>query len=105
LAANGNLTGTPSATGDFDFTVRATDAFTFTGSRAYSVTISAEMSTLDLSVPVVYITQATQTQAFDVPLVKNRNGLLRAFVIANEANSETPDVRVRRAPSPPPGTS
>jgi hypothetical protein len=50
---------------------------------------------LDLTVPAVYITQATQTQAFDVPLVKDRSGYLRAFVIASQANSTTPQVRVR----------
>jgi hypothetical protein len=93
LAANGSLTGTPSSAGDFNFTVRATDALAYTGTRAYSINVSA--STLDLTVPVVYITQATQTQAFDVPLVADRNGLLRAFVVANQANSATPSVRVR----------
>jgi hypothetical protein len=50
---------------------------------------------LDLSVSFVYITQSTQTPAFNVPLVKDRNGFLRAFVLANGANSTTPPVRVR----------
>jgi hypothetical protein len=65
----------------------------FTGSRAYSVTVAG--GGLDLTVPTVYVTQATQTQAFDVPLVKDRNGYLRSFVIASQANSATPQVRVR----------
>jgi hypothetical protein len=93
LAAGGSLSGTPSEAGTFTFTIQATDAMSFTGSRAFSVTMTA--GGLDLTVFTVYITQATQTQAFDVPLVKDRNGYLRAFVIAGEANSATPQVRVR----------
>jgi len=93
LAGGGGISGTPSAGGTYNFTITATDANSFTGSRAYSVTISA--SSLDLTVSVVYITQSSQTQAFDVPLVQDRDGLLRAFVLANQANSATPDVRVR----------
>ena len=50
---------------------------------------------LDLTVPTVYITQSTQTPAFNVPLVKDRDGYLRAFVVASAANSATPQVRVR----------
>lgn len=80
--------------GTFAFTIQATDAASFTGSRAYSVTVAAP-GALDLTVPTVYITQSTQTPAFDVPLVKDRNGYLRAFVVANGANSVTPAVRVR----------
>ncbi len=93
LAAGGSLSGTPSEAGTFTFTIQATDAASFRGSRAFSVTITA--GGFDLTVPTVYITQATQTQAFDVPLVKDRNGYLRVFVIASAANSATPQVRVR----------
>jgi len=39
LNPNGTLSGTPSATGDFNFTVQATDANNCKGSRAYTVTI------------------------------------------------------------------
>lgn len=93
LAPGGGLTGTPTVAATYNFTVLATDALAFTGSRAYAVTISASSS--DLSVSKVYITQSTQSLEFDVPLVKDRNGYLRAFVIANQANSLTPSVRVR----------
>ena len=41
LSASGTLSGTPSATGTFNFTVTATDANSATGARAYSMTISA----------------------------------------------------------------
>ena len=92
LSTSGILGGTPSAAGTSTFTVTATDAASFTGSRAYSVTMA--VSGLDLTVPTVYITQSTQTPAFDVPLVKDRAGYLRVFVRASETNSATPQVRV-----------
>jgi hypothetical protein len=93
LSSGGVLSGTPSGAGSFSFTVRATDAATHTGSRAYTLNITT--NGLDLTIPVAYITQSTQTQAFDVPLVKDRDGFLRAFVIASQSNSVTPAVRVR----------
>jgi len=40
LAANGNLTGTPTAAGGFSFTVRATDANGCLGERALSIIIA-----------------------------------------------------------------
>lgn len=94
LSSAGLIHGTPSAAGTFSFTVRATDAIGFPGYCAYTITITGG-GTLNLSVPAVYVTQSTQTAAFDVPLVKDRDGLLRVFATAGGANSETPDVRVR----------
>lgn len=41
LASNGALTGTPSTAGTYNFTVTATDANGFTGTRAYTVSIAA----------------------------------------------------------------
>lgn len=41
LSSAGALSGTPTAGGTFNFTVRATDANSFTGSRAYSLTVNA----------------------------------------------------------------
>jgi hypothetical protein len=40
LSSGGAITGTPSATGIFNFTVRGTDSLNNTGSRAYSVDVS-----------------------------------------------------------------
>ena len=40
LATNGTLSGTPTASGTFSFTVTATDANTYTGSRAYSLVVT-----------------------------------------------------------------
>ncbi len=93
LSAGGSLTGTPMVANTFNFTVEATDNLAFTGSRAYSITISNV--SLDLTVSFAYINQSSQTQPFNVPLVKDRDGFLRAFVLANQANSATPSVRVR----------
>ncbi len=43
----------------------------------------------------MYLTQGTQSYTDTVPLVANKAGYLRVFVIANQANSVTPQVRVR----------
>ncbi|AIY41596.1 Fibronectin type III domain protein [Collimonas arenae] len=59
LAANGTLSGTPTVSGPFNFTVTATDSSTgsgpYTGSRAYSVNVSAGLPvTGAVSVTVAY---------------------------------------------------
>nr|WP_051885233.1 putative Ig domain-containing protein [Lysobacter antibioticus] len=46
LASGGGLTGTPTAAGTFNFTVRATDANTFTGTRAYTLTVAAPTTSI-----------------------------------------------------------
>lgn len=46
LSAGGALSGTPTATGTFNFTVTVTDAMNFTGSRAYSLTVGAPTLTM-----------------------------------------------------------
>ena len=46
LSAAGLLSGAPTATGTFNFTVTATDAFGSTGAQSYSVTIAAPLITL-----------------------------------------------------------
>jgi hypothetical protein len=50
LAADGTITGTPTATGTFNFTVTATDVNVCAGSMAYQVVISA------VAVPLKYFT-------------------------------------------------
>jgi hypothetical protein len=94
LSSAGALNGTPSEVGNFSFTIRATDSLGFTGSRAYAVNVTAGGG-IDLTIPLVYITQSTQSPAFDVPLVRDRNGFLRAFPIADQANALVPEVRAR----------
>ncbi|MEO6920605.1 MAG: putative Ig domain-containing protein [Collimonas sp.] len=45
-SASGALNGTPTASGNFNFTVRVSDANSFTGTRAYALVISAPAMTL-----------------------------------------------------------
>lgn len=75
------------------YTVMATS--TQDGSKVGQVTVTVTVQIVDLTIPMVYITQATQTPSFNVPLVKDRDGFLRAFVVANQVNSAMPQVRVR----------
>jgi hypothetical protein len=51
--------------------------------------------TLNLRIDGMYLTQSTQTYTGTVPLVQNRAGFLRIFVVANQLNVSTPSVRVR----------
>jgi hypothetical protein len=50
---------------------------------------------LNLRIDGMYLTQSTQTYAGAVPLVQNRDGYLRVFVVANVVNAVAPSVRVR----------
>jgi hypothetical protein len=50
---------------------------------------------LNLCVDGMYLTQSAQNYAGTVPVVQARNGLLRIFVVADQANAATPVVRVR----------
>jgi hypothetical protein len=49
----------------------------------------------NLRVAGLYITQSAQSYSGATPLVKNRNGYLRVFVVADKANAPAPIVRVR----------
>ena len=61
-----------------------------------AATVTYALSTgTNLTIDGLYITQATQTYTGTVPLVKDRAGYLRVFVIANRANAFAPVVRVR----------
>jgi len=52
LSSSGSLSGTPTAAGTFNFTVTATDANSYTGSQAYSLTIAAPTLNLSPSSPL-----------------------------------------------------
>ncbi len=62
-ASTGAITGTPTATGTVSFTITATDAHSYTGSQAYSLTIAtATISLLPTSLPSgTYNTAYSQT--------------------------------------------
>jgi hypothetical protein len=51
--------------------------------------------TLNLRIDGMYLTQSTQTYTGTVPLVQNRNGYLRVFVLADGPNLVAPSVRIR----------
>jgi hypothetical protein len=49
----------------------------------------------NLRIDGLYLVQSVQTYGRGVPLVRNRDALLRVFVTANQMNAATPDVRIR----------
>jgi len=49
---------------------------------------------LDLSIDGLYVTQQRRTTRPDRALVKDRSAWVRVFVIANQANTATPQVKV-----------
>jgi hypothetical protein len=55
----------------------------------------AGVAGLNYRIDGVYLTQSVQTYTGAVPLIANRDGYLRVFVTASEANVISPDVRVR----------
>lgn len=55
----------------------------------------ASGGSLNLRIEGLYLTQSVQTPAGDVPLVEGRDGYLRVFAVANEANTARPTIRVR----------
>src|SRR6267154_706057 len=66
---------------------------TATSSGSFTVTTSS--SGLDLTIDGLYITQATQNYpAHDVNLIAGRSAWVRVFVLANQTNTATPQVKV-----------
>jgi Peptidase M66 len=60
-----------------------------------SVTYTPGAAAINLTIDDLYVTQVVQTLTGSVPLVAGRDGLLRVFVRATQANTAHPDVRVR----------
>ncbi|MGZ8392090.1 MAG: hypothetical protein ACXWWK_04530, partial [Gemmatimonadales bacterium] len=77
----------------------ASQSATVTSGSAASATVSYSPQTSgglpNVCIDGLYLTQSTQTYASTVPLVQNRNGYLRVFVVANQANVVAPAVQVR----------
>ena len=67
------------------------------GTTSSSTSFTVNVPTgLDLTIDGLYLTQATQNYpAHDVPLVQGRSAWVRVFVLANQANTAAPQVRVR----------
>jgi hypothetical protein len=60
-----------------------------------SYTGGGATASLNLRIDGLYVTQAAQRYDGSTPLVAGRDGFLRVFVLANEANTARPQVRVR----------
>ena len=72
---------------------------TVTSGSTASATVSYSAQTSgglpNVCIDGLYLTQSTQTYTGTVPLVQNRNGYLRVFVVANQSNVMAPAVQVR----------
>jgi hypothetical protein len=61
---------------------------------SFSVTCAAA-ATINLRIDSWTLTQGVQSASNDVPLVTDRDGFLRVFVVADKSNTVAPSVRVR----------
>jgi peptidase M66-like protein len=59
-----------------------------------AVSYAAVVPSLNLRIDGWFITQSVQSAAGDVPLVQNRDGFVRVFVLADGPNTATPRVRL-----------
>jgi len=92
--ATGVISGTPTATtAKATYTVTASNAGGST-TAALSIVVFPPGSTLDLAVAKIEFTQSTQTLDNSVPIIAGKNGLARVYVLANQANTALPAVRV-----------
>ncbi|HKP28767.1 MAG TPA: hypothetical protein VJU15_05170, partial [Gemmatimonadales bacterium] len=89
---NSGNTWTPGTTSQ---TITVNAGATATASVAYSGGGGGGGGTLNFRIDGLYVTQAAQRYDGTVPLVAGRDGYLRVFVLANQANSARPQVRVR----------
>lgn len=64
------------------------------GSASSAFTVNTASTTMDLHVDKVQLIQSTQTLTNAVPVVAGKDGLVRAFVLANQANTAVPAVRI-----------
>lgn len=70
LASNGTLSGTATLEGTFNFTVQATDANSFTGTQAYSLTVAGP----NLVLPASTLPAGTAGQAYAAAVVPATGG-------------------------------
>jgi hypothetical protein len=84
---NGGTTYTPSPKSR---AVSVAAAATATAAVAYAAVVPS----LNLRIDGWYITQSVQSAEGDVPLLQNRDGFIRVFVLADGPNTATPTVRL-----------
>ena len=90
------VTALPVSDGSEQYTPSpSTRTVTVNGSAAATVTYSTGSTAgFNLRVDGVYLVQSVQTYDRTVPLVRDRDALLRVFVTANQVNTALPDVDV-----------
>lgn len=88
-ASCGNTTYTATPTNQ---TVTVTANNTASADVSYTTPSGGQVN---LCIDGMYLTQSAQTYAGTIPLVQNRAGLLRVFVVANQANTPTAGVQVQ----------
>lgn len=66
-----------------------------TAGAGVTYTLTGPATSLNLRIDGVYLTQAAQRYDGSTPLVAGRDAYLRVFVLANEANTVAPAVRIR----------
>ncbi len=94
-AADVTLNGARFAPSPSTQSVSVTTGTVAAASVSYAATSLPPGSGLNLHVSGMYLTQSIQTMSGAVPLVAGRSGVLRVFVLANEANAAQPIVRAR----------
>ena len=87
LAASGALTGTPTAAGEFAFTITATDALGFTGTRDYTVQITQRPDpTRDPEVRGLLSAQADAARRFASSQIENFQQRMQRLHGASRSN-------------------
>jgi hypothetical protein len=76
-------------------TQNATVSSQSTASAAVTYSPPPNNGQVNLHIAGMYLTQSAQNYSGSVPLVQDRDGYLRVFVIANRSNTAAPVVRVR----------
>lgn len=65
------------------------------GTASAAVAYAVVTPSVNLRIDGWFLTQSVQSPAGDVPLVQNRDGFIRVFVLADGPNTATPRVRLR----------
>jgi hypothetical protein len=76
-------------------TLSATVSTQSTANTSFTYTPPPNNGMVNLHIAGMYLTQSAQNYSGSVPLVQNRDGYLRVFVIADRSNTAAPAVRVR----------
>lgn len=99
LAASGALTGTPTAAGGFAFTVTATDALGFTGTRDYTVQVTQRPDpTRDPEVRGLLSAQADAARRFATSQIENFQQRMQRLHGASRSNGFSNNVGLAYGP-------